>query len=79
MSSRSLFHYEMSLNGGVVPLGNESEAGRRFGPDGRMNTIMKLNALTSLAQVAAFLAGTQPVTFSVLNTKDEGYQWIPAN
>ena len=44
-----------------------------------MKTIMKLNALTSLAQVADFLAGTQPVTFSVLSTKDDCYQWIQAN
>jgi len=44
-----------------------------------MKTIMKLNALTSLAQVADFLSGTQPVTFSVLSTKDEYYQWIQAN
>jgi len=40
---------------------------------------MKLNALTTLAQVEAFLAGTQPVTFSVLSTKDECYQWIQTN
>jgi len=40
---------------------------------------MKLNALTTLAQVADFLAGTQPVTFSVLSTKEESYQWIHAN
>ena len=40
---------------------------------------MKLNALTTLAQVADFLAGTQPVTFSVLSTKAECYQWIQAN
>jgi hypothetical protein len=44
-----------------------------------MKTIMKLNALTSLAQVADFLSGTQPVTFSALSTKDECYQWIQAN
>ena len=39
---------------------------------------MKLNALTTLAQMDAFLAGTQPVTFSVLSTKAECYQWIQA-
>ncbi len=44
-----------------------------------MKTIMKLNALTTLGQVAAFLSGTQPVTFSVLSTKAECYQWIQAN
>jgi transposase InsO family protein len=43
-----------------------------------MKTIMKLNALTTLAQMEAFLAGTQPVTFSVLGTKAECYQWIQA-
>ena len=44
-----------------------------------MKTIMKLNTLTTLTQVEAFLAGTQPVTFSVLSTKDECYQWIQTN
>ncbi len=37
---------------------------------------MNLNALTTIAQLKDFLAGTQPVTFSVLSTKDECYQWI---
>jgi hypothetical protein len=37
---------------------------------------MKLNALTTLAQMDAFLTGTQPVAFSVLSPKDECYQWI---
>jgi len=40
---------------------------------------MKLNALTTLAQMEVFLAGTQPVTFSVLRTKDECCQWIQVN
>ena len=39
---------------------------------------MKLNALTTLAQMDAFLPGTQPVTFAVLSTKAEWYQWIQA-
>lgn len=39
---------------------------------------MKLNALTTLAHLEEFLAGTQPVAFSVLSTKDECYQWIQA-
>ena len=39
---------------------------------------MKLHALTTLAQVDAFLSGTQSVTFSVLSTKAECYQWIQA-
>jgi transposase InsO family protein len=43
-----------------------------------MKTIMNINALTTLAQLEEFLAGTQPVTFSVLSTKDERYQWIQA-
>jgi transposase InsO family protein len=41
-----------------------------------MNTIMTLHALTTLPQLEDFLAGTQPVTFSVLSTKADCYQWI---
>lgn len=37
---------------------------------------MTLHALTTLPQLEDFLAGTQPVTFSVLSTKDDCYQWI---
>ncbi len=44
-----------------------------------MKTLMTVNALTTLAQLEEFLAGTQPVTFSVLSTKDECYQWIQAS
>jgi hypothetical protein len=40
---------------------------------------MTINALTTMTQLEEFLAGTQPVTFSVLSTKDECYQWIQAN
>ena len=39
---------------------------------------MTLHALTTLAHLEEFLAGTQPVAFSVLSTKDECYQWIQA-
>lgn len=39
---------------------------------------MNINALTTMAQLEEFLAGTQPVAFSVLRTKDEWYQWIQA-
>jgi transposase InsO family protein len=41
-----------------------------------MNTIMTLHALTTLPQLEDFLAGTQSVTFSVLSTKADCYQWI---
>ena len=41
-----------------------------------MKTIMTLHALTTLPQLEDFLAGTQPVTCSVLSTKDDGDQWI---
>jgi len=34
-----------------------------------MKTIMTLNALTALAHLEEFLAGTQPVAFSVLSTE----------
>jgi len=40
---------------------------------------MTLNALTTIAHLEEFLAGTQPVAFSVLSTKDECYQWIQAS
>ena len=40
---------------------------------------MNLQALTTLPQLEEFLAGTQPVAFSVLSTKDERYQWIQAS
>jgi transposase InsO family protein len=43
-----------------------------------MKTIMNINALTTMAQLEEFLAGIQPVAFSVLSTKDECYQWIQA-
>jgi len=41
-----------------------------------MKTLMNIQALKTIAQLEDFLAGTQPVTFSVLSTKDECYQWI---
>jgi transposase InsO family protein len=44
-----------------------------------MKTLMTVNALTTLTHLEEFLAGTQPVTFSVLSTKDECYQWIQAS
>ncbi len=37
---------------------------------------MNIHALKTVDQLEDFLAGTQPVTFSVLSTKDERYQWI---
>ena len=37
---------------------------------------MTLNALTTIAHLEEFLAGTQPVAFSVLSSKDACYQWI---
>jgi transposase InsO family protein len=44
-----------------------------------MKTLMTVNALTTLTHLEEFLAGTQPVTFSVLSTKDDCYQWIQAS
>lgn len=40
---------------------------------------MTVHALTTLTHLEDFLAGTQPVTFSVLRTKDACYQWIQAS
>ena len=46
--------------------------------DGEMKTLMKLEDLISIDQLADFLSGTQAVTFSVLSDKDVCYQWIQA-
>jgi transposase InsO family protein len=43
---------------------------------GRMKTIMKLEDLTSVDQLAEFLSGTQAVAFSVISDKDDCYRWI---
>ena len=40
---------------------------------------MTVNALSTLTHLEDFLAGTQPVTFSVLSTKADCYQWIQAS
>ena len=37
---------------------------------------MNSKALTTMVQLEEFLAGTQPIAFTVLSTKDECYQWI---
>ena len=44
--------------------------------DGEMKTIMNLKDLETLAQIEAFLAGTQAVAFEVGGGKDQRYQWI---
>ncbi len=41
-----------------------------------MKTIMKLNELTTLDQLAQFLDGTQAVIFTLNTVKKERYQWI---
>jgi hypothetical protein len=41
-----------------------------------MNTIMKLEDLTTIDQLVDFLSGTQAVVFSVISDKDAGYRWI---
>jgi len=41
-----------------------------------MKTLMTVNALTIFPQLEDFLAGTKPVRFSVLSTKDDWYLWI---
>ncbi len=53
-----------------------AEAGPGSVHDGRMKTIMKLEDLTTVAQVTDFLSGTQAVAFSVISDKDACYQWI---
>jgi len=41
-----------------------------------MKTIMKLNELTTLDQLAQFLDGTQAVILTLNTVKKERYQWI---
>lgn len=41
-----------------------------------MQTIMKLDDLTTTDQLREFLSGTQAVAFSVLGDKDASYRWI---
>lgn len=41
-----------------------------------MKTIMNVQDLTTIDQLSAFLAGTQPVAFEVASDKDSCYQWI---
>jgi len=43
--------------------------------DRRMKTIMKLDKLT-IEQMELFLAGSQPIAFSVADTKDERYKFV---
>ena len=40
---------------------------------------MTVHAFTTLGHLKEFLAGTQPVTCSVLSTKDDWSQWIQAS
>ena len=41
-----------------------------------MKTIMKLEDVTTVAQLTEFLSGTQAVAFTVLSDKDACYRWI---
>src|SRR5680860_725835 len=41
-----------------------------------MKTIMKLDELKTIPQLRDFLAGTQPVAFSISGDKDDCYRWI---
>src|SRR3972149_6204380 len=41
-----------------------------------MKTIMKLEDVTTVAQLTDFLSGTQAVAFTVLSDKDARYRWI---
>ena len=43
---------------------------------GRMKTIMKIEDLTTVSQLAEFLSGTQAGALSVTSDKDDCYRWI---
>ena len=57
-------------------IGNESEAGSGSVHDGEMQTLMNLDNLTSIDQLAEFLSGTQTVAFSVLSHPAARYEWV---
>lgn len=59
------FQYEMSLNPDRVLV-----------HDGEMKTLMNLDNLTRVDQLAEFLSGTQAVAFSVLSDPAARYEWI---
>ncbi len=54
----------------------ESEAGSGSVHDGEMQTLMNLDNLTAIDQLAEFLAGTQTVAFSVLSHPTARYEWV---
>ena len=57
-------------------IGNESEAGSGSVHDREMQTLMNLDTLTSIDQLAEFLSGTQTVAFPVLSSPAAGYEWV---
>ena len=57
-------------------IGNESEAGSGSVHDREMQTLMNLDNLTSIDQLAEFLSGTQTVAFSVLSSPGARYEWV---
>ena len=54
----------------------ESEAGSGSVHDREMQTLMNLDNLTSIDQLAEFLSGTQTVAFSVLSSPAARYEWV---
>lgn len=44
--------------------------------DRRMKTIMKLDNLKTVAEMESFLAGNQPIAFSIASSKDERYKFV---
>ena len=44
--------------------------------DGEMQTLMNLDNLTQIDQLAEFLSGTQTVAFSVLSSPAARYEWV---
>ena len=57
-------------------IGNEFEAGSGSVHDREMQTLMNLDNLTSIDQLAEFLSGTQTVAFSVLSHPAARYEWV---
>ena len=57
-------------------IGNESEGGSGSVHDREMQTLMNLDNLTAIDQLADFLSGTQTVAFSVLSHPAARYEWV---
>ena len=71
-------HYRLHVRIPATPslFQHESEAGSGSVHDGEMQTLMDLDNLTSVDQLADFLCGTQTLAFSVLISPATRHEWV---